>query len=148
MKKIKIIAGIAWAFAGLILIMILFPFLSNFSSSAAKLPFMKINPNYTGGEIASKYVTENCTLVVHKPVFDGLLKERKTGFVQIDWRGKLPEKFIDTIDYDSDRSPDFIIQIDRTSSKTVLNPINSKVINAGISTPASYGWAARINLKK
>lgn len=148
MKKIKIIAGITWAFAGLILIIILFPKLNTFSSSAGKLPFMKINPNYTGGEIARKYVTENCTLVVHKPVFDGLLKERKTGFVQVDWRGKLPDKLIDTIDYDLDKSPDFIIEIDRASSETNLNRLNSKVKDVSVSTPASYGWAARINLKK
>jgi hypothetical protein len=148
MKKIKIIAGITWAFICLILILILFPGLNSFSTSAAKLPFMKINPNYTGGKVAREYVTEKCTLVVHNPVFDGLLRERAKGFVQVDWKGNLPEKFIDTIDYDSDRIPDFIIKIDRTSSKTDLNQINSKVIGVGISTPTSYGWAARINLKK
>ena len=147
-KKLKIIAGIVWAILGLIIILVLFPGLTNFSKSLAGLPFMKINPNYTGGEVAREYVTEKCTLVVHNPVFDGLFKERAKGFVQVDWKGNLPEKFIDTIDYNSDRSPDFIIQIDRTSSKTVLNPINSKVIDVGISTPTSYGWAARINLKR
>jgi hypothetical protein len=148
MKKIKIITGITWAFVCLFFMILLFPQLNTFSSSAARLPFMKINPNYTGGEVAGKYVTENCTLVVHEPVFDGLIKERKTGFVQVDWRGKLADKFIDTIDYDLDKKPDFIIQIDRTSLETVLNPLTSKVKDVNVSTPASYGWAARINLKR
>jgi hypothetical protein len=148
MKKIKIITGIAWAFICLILIIILFPGLNSLSSFAAGLPFMKINPNFSGGETARKYITESCTLTVHKPVYDGLLKERNTGFVQVDWRGKLPDRLIDTIDYDIDDSPDFILQIDRTSSATHLNPLNSKVMDVRISTPVSYGWAARINLKK
>jgi hypothetical protein len=148
MKKIKIIAGITWAFICLILILILFPGLNSFSSSAARLPFMKINPNYSGGEVAREYITENCTIVVHKPVFDGLFRERAKGFVQVDWKGNLPEKFIDTIDYNSDSSPDFVIQIDRAISKTILNPLNTQVRDAGISTSTSFGWAARINLKK
>jgi hypothetical protein len=148
MKKTKIIAGIAWAFAGLILMIIFFPFWGNFSYSIGKLPFMKINPNYTGGEIAMKYVTENCTLVVHKPVFNGLLKERKSGFVQVDWRGKLPDIFTDTIDYTLDKTPDFIVRVDKSSSKTDLTALNGKVKDVRISTPASYGWAVRVNLNK
>lgn len=148
MKKIKIIAGITWAFAGLIMIIILFPGLNSFSSAAARLPFMKINSNYTGGEVAKQLISEDCTLDIRKPVFDGLFKERKNGFVQIDWRGNLPDKLIDTIDYDLDRIPDFGIVIDRINSKTSLDPMSRKVKEIGISTPTSYGWAVRVELKK
>jgi hypothetical protein len=148
MKKIKIIAGITWAFAALILIIILFPGLNSFSASLARLPFMKINPNYAGGEIARQFITSGCTLDIRTPVFDGLLKEGKNGFVQIDWRGNIPGKIIDTIDYNHDNNPDFAILIDKTLTKTVLTPFSNKVKNVGISTPTSYGWAVRINLTK
>jgi hypothetical protein len=148
MKKFKITAGIVWAFMCLILIIILFPGLNSFSSSASRLSFMRINPNYSGGEIAQKYITENCTVEVHKPVYDGLFKERKRGFVQVDWRGNLPVTLIDTIDYNLDNSPDFILKIDRTNSETELNPMSPKVRDVKISTPVSYGWAVRINLEK
>jgi hypothetical protein len=148
MKKIKIIAGITWAFICLILIIILFPGLNSFSASAAKLPFMKINPNYTGGEVGQQIVAEGCTLDIRKPVFDGLFKERKKGFVQLDWRGNIGDEINDTIDYDLDNRPDFYILIDRKQSKTVLNPINNKVRGVSISTPTSYGWAVRVNLLK
>lgn len=148
MKKIKIIAGIGWAFLCLILIIMLFPGLNNLSVSASKLPFMKINPRYTGGEIANQMITESCTLNIRKPVFNGLLKERNRGFVQIDWRGNIPDKIVDTIDYDLDKIPDFCIFIDRDLSKTVLDPFNSKVRDISISTPTSYGWAVRVELIK
>ena len=148
MKKVKIIAGICWAFLGLILIIILFPGLNSFSSSAAKLPFMKINPNYTGGEVARQMISAGCTLDIRKPVFDGLLSERKKGFVQLDWRGNLPEKLIDTIDYNFDGTPDFYIMVDRNQSKTDLKPISDKVKGIRISTRTSYGWAVRIGLIK
>ena len=148
MKRVKIIAGICWAFICLILIMILFPGLDSFSSSAAKLPFMKINPNYSGGEVAHQMISAGCTLDIREPVFDGLLKERKKGFVQLDWRGNLPDKLIDTIDYNSDGNPDFYILVDRSKSKTDMEPISNKVTGLNISTRTSYGWAVRVGLIK
>jgi hypothetical protein len=148
MKRVKIIAGICWAFLCLILIMILFPGLNSFSSSAAKLPFMKINPNYTGGEVAHQMISAGCTLDIRRPVFDGLLKDRKKGFVQLDWRGNLPDKLIDTIDYNSDGTPDFYILVDRNQSKTDIEPISDKIRGVTISTSTSYGWAVRVGLIK
>ncbi|MCJ7447042.1 MAG: hypothetical protein MUO72_05075 [Bacteroidales bacterium] len=148
MKKIKIIAGIMWAILGLFLILILFPRFTNFTSSASKLPFMKINPRYSGGDVASERISVNCTLITRKPVFNGLLKERKTGFVQIDWRGNIPETIVDTIDFDSDSIPDFTIRINTKESTTRFDPSNKNVKGVDVSTPTSYGWAVRIKLKK
>jgi hypothetical protein len=147
MKKLKIIAGVTWALLCLILIIVLFPGLNSFSSAAASLPFMKINPNYTGGMVIKEMVSAGCTIDIRKPVFDGLIKKRKTGFVQVEWRGTLQEILSDTIDYDQDGNKDFIISINRKDSKTELNPLNDKVLNVSISTPTSYGWAVRIGLK-
>jgi hypothetical protein len=148
MKKIKIITGIAWAFICLILIIVLFPGLNSFSSSLAKLPFMKINPNYTGGEVAQSLVMDNCTIDIRRPVFDGLFGERQKGFVQIDWRGEMPEEIIDTIDFDFDNNKDFAISINSKSSETILLPFNNKIRDIEISTPTSYGWSVRVNLEK
>jgi hypothetical protein len=109
---------------------------------------MKINPNLTGGEAAEQIVMKSCTLVVRKPVFDGLIGERKYGFVQLDWRGKLPDIVCDTIDYDMDKKPDFAIRISRSEPSTVLKSLNPKVRKVGISTPTSYGWSARVKIVK
>jgi hypothetical protein len=148
MKKIKIILGIFWAILCLIIIIVLFPGLNSFSSGFSRLPFMKINPNFTGGEAAEQIVMESCTLVIRKPVFDGLIGERKYGFVQLDWRGKLPDIVCDTIDYDMDKKPDFAIRISRSEPSTVLKSLNPKVRKVGISTPTSYGWSARVKIVK
>jgi hypothetical protein len=148
MKRVKIIAGIIWASLCLFLMLIFFPGYNSFSRSASKLPFMKINPNYTGGEIAQRFVMESCTLVIRKPVFDGLIGERQNGFVQIDWRGNIPEEIVDTIDYDFDNINDFAIHIKSKSSKTEIKAFTDKVMDVGISTPTSYGWAVRVRLKK
>lgn len=148
MKKVKIIAGICWAFAGLILIIILFPGLNSYSVSVSKLPFMKLNPRYTGGEIASQIITGSCTLDIRKPVFNGFLKDRKSGFVQLDWRGNIPGMIIDSIDYDTDGNKDFCISVNRKESKTNLESFNPKVKGVVISTPTSYGWSVRVGLLK
>ncbi len=148
MKKVKIIAGISWAFLGLILIIILFPGLNSYSLSVSKLPFMKLNPIYSGGEVAEQIVADRCTLDIRKPVFNGFLRERNTGFVQIDWKGNIPELINDSIDYDQDGIKDFCILVDRKEMKTVLKPLNSKVKGVNISTSTSYGWAVRVGIKK
>jgi hypothetical protein len=148
MKKVKIIAGISWAFLGLILIIILFPGLNSFSVSVSKLPFMKLNPIYSGGDIARQMITANCTLDIHKPVFNGFLKERSTGFVQMDWHGTIPETIKDSVDFDSDGKIDFNILINSKDSKTIIEAFNNKVKKVLISTPTSYGWAVRVGLDK
>jgi hypothetical protein len=148
MKNVRIIAGICWAIAGLILIIILFPGLNSFSSSVSKLPFMKLNPRYTGGEVATRLISEKCTLDIRKPVFNGFLKERNSGFVQLDWRGNLPGTINDSIDYDQDGVKDFNISVDMNNSTTILKPFSNVVGDLIISTATSYGWAVRVALVK
>jgi hypothetical protein len=89
-----------------------------------------------------------CTLDIRKPVFDGLLKQRKHGFIQLDWRGVLPDEIQDTIDYDLDSVPDFYIRINTKDQTTNLNPFNACIEDVNISTQTSYGWAARVNLRR
>ena len=136
------------AFLGLFLIIILFPGLNSYSVSVSKLPFMKLNPRYTGGEVANQIVAENCTLDIRKPVFNGFLKERNSGFVQLDWHGKVPEMINDSIDFDYDGKKDFFISIDRKNLKTVLAPLRDKIKGVDISIATSYGWAVRVGLFK
>ncbi len=148
MNKIKITAGIIWAFLGLILIIALFPGLNGFSKSFGTLPFMKINPRYTGGEVSFSKSAGACTLVVHKPVFNGLINDRKDGFVQVDWRGKIPDQIQDTIDFNRDNVPDFIVAVDTKKPASDCYPLNPGVTGLAISTSTSFGWAVRIKLRK
>ncbi|MCU0461147.1 MAG: hypothetical protein MUF36_03895 [Bacteroidales bacterium] len=148
MNKIKMTAGLIWALCCLIVMIMLYFALGGLSEGFAKLPFMKLNPNTNGGELAQQVVMDNCTLMIRKPVFDGLLRERNKGFVQIEWKGDLPGKINDTIDYNMDSSPDFVIGIIVPENQVNLVALNPKVRDVGISTSTSYGWAARINIDK
>jgi len=148
MKKIKMIAGVMWALAGLLAIIILFPGIPGLSTTLAKAPFMKIHPRYSGGEEMQEIVTDCCTLDVRKPVFNGLIGDRKEGFVQLDWRGSIPEVIQDTIDYNLDGTADFYITVNTGSREALLTGLSKKVKDIRISTPTSYGWAVRVNLEK
>jgi len=148
MKTIKIIAGITWAFICLIIIVVLFPALNPLASTVSSFSFMKINPNYTGGEVVKEIKKENYTINIHRPVFDGLIGERKNGFVQVDWRGKLPSTLNDTIDFDNDSKNDFIVKIDTLNAQSKIIPLNPKVGEIRVSTHTSYGWAVRVELVK
>jgi hypothetical protein len=148
MQKLKLISGVMWAILCLIIVLALFPGLNAISGSIARLPFMKINPNYTGGEVASHIVSTNYSREIRKPVFDGLIGEKRKGFVQVDWRGNIPEILNDTIDYDFDNIPDFRIRISKSGAKTEIEPISSKVGKVLLSTPTSYGWVVRVEVLK
>jgi hypothetical protein len=148
MERIKIIAGMIWVFLCLILLIVLFPGLTGFSAALSKAPFMKIHPRYSGGEAAKHITAENYTLDVRKPVFKGLINDRKNGFVQLDWRGTVPQVIRDTIDYDLDGIPDFYISIDTKTPETKLSSFNDKVKDVKISTSTSYGWAVRVAVVK
>ena len=148
MKTIKIIAGITWAFVCLIIIIVLFPSLNPLANATSKLSFMKINPNYSGGEIVREIEKDNYSLNIHRPVFDRLIGEGKTGFVQVDWRGQLPGIVNDTIDFDNDGKNDFVVQIDTCNAQGVITALNPKVGKLHVSTPTSYGWAIRVGLTK
>ena len=109
---------------------------------------MKINPNYSGGEIAQEIVKKDYSINIRKPVFEGLIGEKKSGFVQVDWRGKLPKTITDTIDFNDDKTNDFIVQIDTSNAQCEITKLNPKVQGINISTKTSYGWAIRVNLIK
>ncbi len=141
-------AGIIWALLCLVVMIIFFPGMAGFSKSLSKLSFMKINPRFNGGEIAFIETHPACTLMIHRPVFDGFFGDRTKGFVQIDWKGQLPAVISDTIDYDKNGTPDFFVNLDVKSNIAEITSINENVVNLDISTPASFGWILRVNLKR
>jgi hypothetical protein len=148
MKTLKIILGILWAYVCLIIVVAMFPGLNSLSQATSRLPFMQINPNYTGGEIVKEFEQNGYSISIHRPVFDGLIGERKKGFVQIDWRGKVPHRLADSIDYNLDNQFDLVVSIDTLTSNVEFKPFNEQVTGINYSTRTSYGWAVRFALAK
>lgn len=150
MKKLFAILGFAWAVICLVIVLVMFPGLNSFSGKLAKLPFMKINPSFSGGDTAKTVNYERYILIIHKPVFASLIGESSRGFVQLDWiwKDSIPVVISDSIDYDSDFVPDFIIGIDPATEKLQIQSLSKVVKGIEESARTSNGWIVRVELDK
>ncbi len=139
------LAGHVFALAACLACPALFFLLGQLSGSAARLPFMKIHPLYSGGEVTREYEAGGLLLRIHRPVFDGLLFERDEGFVQVDIIGtKAPEGEL-LLDLDNDGRQDLGLLI--TAIGTVqTRPIAEPVKGLQSWARSREGWIVRIAL--
>lgn len=111
----KVISFIAYLWAGLSTLIILSVFINceSYQRMFLKLPFMRIDPMYSGGEIAHTIDSDSYVINIHEPVFPALIGEGEHGFVQIDictkdsTDNRLTTDNNFTIDFDNDNQADF-----------------------------------------
>lgn len=110
---------------------------------------LKVSPWFTGGEVAFTVQHEGYRMEVHRAVFDGLLAERRKGFVQINWvkGSRLPEKIEEEIDYDRDGTMDFTVSYDSRSDTAELASPGSNVLGVDNTYQLDNGYAIRVKLK-
>lgn len=91
-------------------------FVSNFQISRSFLTStgLSISPWLIGGEAIRTIDRTDVQTIIHEAVFNGLIGERDSGFIQIDWKSKtdLPGIIKDSIDYNGDDVTDFNIVYD------------------------------------
>ncbi len=148
MKTIRNIVIYTWAVLCMILIPVTFVRSTGFSEMLARLPFMKINPRHSGGEIGRVYEHNNLKITVNKPVFDALIGESRKGFVQVRFSpaDSLPPFISDTIDFDNNGTPDLALAIDTKTGQSSLQPIDKNVLDLNISSKVKKDWVVRVNL--
>jgi hypothetical protein len=149
MKKLLSIPAYLWAIACLLLIPITFIGNDSLASQLAKLPFMKVNPLYSGGEISDSINAPELNIYIYKPVFEAFIGESKEGFVQIRFSsaGNLPDIISKSIDYDKDGINDFDVNIDTRNGETQLKHFNPLVTEMEISSKVKEDWIIRVGLK-
>lgn len=130
-----------------LVVVALFFGLDQWSWFLAKFPFMKIHPRYSGGEISITIKESDVQYTIHNPVFDGLIGERRGGFVQIDIHvldnGAYPLN--QEFDYDQNGIPDFGLLIE-SSDNNAPKLISDSPLVEGLAGWAmtSEGWIVRI----
>lgn len=98
-----------------------------FSNQGPLMEFIQHNfqvtENWRGGRINSIKLHNGYRTIIHQPVFEGLLTETDRGFIRIDWISDsehgLPDKIVETFDYNHDGRIDFKIRLN-TSNNTVV----------------------------
>jgi len=146
MKRLISIPAYLWAIVCLFLIPVTFIGNGYFATKFATLPFMKINPIYTGGDSIRSYKQDSATVTIFKPVFESLIGTSKKGFVQVKFSGKLPDLLKSSIDYDMDSRADFRLEINTLNGDTKLLPYSKWVTKLEISSRVKNYWIVRVNV--
>ncbi len=150
MKTLRTIPAYLWAVICVLLIPAAFIGNDSFAKQLAKLPFMKINPIYTGGEVARITSDSTLKITINKPVFEALIGESSEGFVQIKFEcdSLLPEIIRQNIDFNNDGVQDFKLAVNTKTSDTQFEALNKKdVIGLGISTMVKDYWIVRVEVR-
>ncbi|MHA2061852.1 MAG: hypothetical protein ACW963_06150, partial [Candidatus Sifarchaeia archaeon] len=89
--------------------------------------------------------------LIHRPVFDGLIKERRKGFVQIKWapnESVLPKHIDEVIDFDADGRNDFRIMLNTETNETELQKFNNEVVSLDEVLVVGSERIVRVELKR
>lgn len=148
MKKFKSIIGYSWAVISFLFILILFPALGPLSSGLSRMPFMKINAKYSGGEKAYSVAKKDDTLTVNKPVFEALIGSSKKGFVQVSWNGKFKVPHADTIALNQNQPADFIIKFSNDKDAPKITSLNPKIKAVRNFAKTEKGWIVRVDMER
>lgn len=148
MKTISSILGYTIALGSMLLVIILFPGLGSFSKKMAELPFMKVHPIYSGGEIKDTINKKSYSIYTHQPVFKSFPKKKETGFVQITLEGDSITYSADTIDYNRDGTDDFSIFFRQEKPKISVFPASNEVTAIKTFAKTEEGYIIRILLNR
>jgi hypothetical protein len=150
MKKLLAVPAYIWAVACLFIMMVTFINNDALAKQMAKLSFMKIHPKYQGGELNRSYEENGLKISVNKPVNQAVLKNSHKGYVQVTFasEGPLPTFITRKIDYDFNGSTDFVVSINTTNGKTLINSQTPAVKSLQASSRVKKNWVIRVAIDR
>jgi hypothetical protein len=131
MKTVQAILG--YTVAALSIPLMIFAFMGaagGLDESVAEATGLRVAPEFTGGEVVQTIDHGTYETRVHRQVFDGLLWERRKGFIQVGWAppDNVPAYIDQEIDADQDGQADFRIELDTDTREATLTPYASYVV--------------------
>ena len=150
MKTLKGILGYGWAFLTIFIVLATFMGNDYFSAKLASATGITVSPWFSGGEIVQTVDHGSYKTYIHRPVFDGLIGERREGFIQLKWEPYegLPPGVQEQIDYNGDKKADFLITLNTQTGDATLTAHSSTVLSTKGPYRLKKGWAVRVMLKK
>lgn len=151
MSRIRTLPAYAWAFLAGPIVLATFMGMGPLAGLLVFFTGLHVHPIYAGGEVAQTIDHEHYQTLIHRPVFDGLVRERNTGFVQIKWQPKdanLPELIDEKIDFDQDGKMDVGIQLNTATNATTVDALDGRVLSADRVIEVQKARILRVNLRK
>jgi len=151
MTRLKAILGTLWAVAALPLVVLLFLGFGRWPGVLVAATGLEVSPRWTGGEVTASIPRDAFTMRVHRPVFDALIGERSTGFVQVDlvpWEGTaLPAQVEETVTPAANPALAFRLHLDTSTRAATLEPVGAAVIGLRGVYQLDRGMAVRVDLR-
>ena len=109
---------------------------------------LTLAPSIGGGEVTMTIPPGAYEARIHRMVFDGLLGQRREGFIQVDWTplANLPRSIDEEIDADADGRPDFRLTLDTAEAASRLTPYASWVLRLEGTYRRKESLAVRVEL--
>ena len=151
MSRIRPYLAYSWALMATPLLLVTFMHMDTLPGRLVAVTGLHVHPVYTGGEELQTIDHPGYTTIVHRPVFDGLIGQRQTGFVQIKWQptdANLPDLVDEEIDVDEDGKADMRVQLDPRTDNVHLDPLDSRVLSVNEVIKVGSARIVRINLRK
>jgi hypothetical protein len=110
---------------------------------------LTLAPSINGGGVTMAIPHGAYEAQVHRMVFDGLIGQRREGFIQVDWTPltSLPGSIDEEIDADADGKPDFRVAVDTAKAESRLTPYASWVLGLEGTYRRKESLAVRVHLK-
>jgi hypothetical protein len=151
-KRIQAFLGYIWAVGVFFVILAMFIGNDFFAKGLVSATGLTVSPRLTGGEVVRRIEHHDYLTVIHRPVFDGLVAERSTGFIQVDLKKAseepFPEIIDERVDYDYNGKIDFELQVNTRTGRVNLKPLLPSVIKVARVYQLPEGYAIRISLRK
>lgn len=156
MKILKYLFGLISAFLCIFIVLAIFVANDTLSERLARLPFMKVDPIYTGGEVRDyREYLDSCatgmTIAIHEAVFSSLTGRAEYGYTQVDFipaeDAELPSSISETLDLDADGSDELRVKIDTGTGETILNACPSKGYTVLNSAKVDGKWILRVGMR-
>jgi len=150
MKRLLKIAGYVWAVACVVVVLVEFMAEKPLGGYLVSVTGIKVSPRFTGGEVIRTVDHGAYRTVIHRPVFDGLIGERREGFIQVEWKpvSVLPPIIEEGIAFTASGQEDLRFRLDTAAGKGELKALNPMVTGVSLVAPVSGGWLVRFQLKK
>jgi hypothetical protein len=119
-KRIQAGIGYTWAVLCVAIVLATFVGLGFWEKALATGTGLHVSPRFSGGEIRQTLDHGTYRTLLRRTVFDGLLGDRESGFVQIDWvpkkTGVLPAILEEALDLDGDGSVDVRVRLENQTA--------------------------------
>ena len=152
MRMLKSLGAYTWAALATPVVLATFLGIPFFSRALVAATGVKVTPWYLGGDVVREIPHDGYRTVLRRPVFDGLIGQRSTGFVQVEWfpaeGASLPGVVSEDVDYDGDGSADFTVELDTVANRATVVAHSPRVLGLEHVYKTSPERVIRVRLRR